>query len=69
MRLIQCEMAICMFSSRVTGVGKGVGGGSFFEGWDDVELGDEAPLPTMRMFVSVGITTIVCMCYYINTDP
>ena len=45
------------------------GGGSFFEGWDAIELGDEAPLPTMRMFVSVGINTIVCMCYYINTDP
>ena len=45
------------------------GGGSFFEGWDDVELGDEAPLPTMRMFVSVGIITLVCMCYYINADP
>ena len=47
----------------------GRGGGRFFEGWDAVELGDEAPLPTMRMFVSVGINTIVCMCYYINTDP
>ena len=44
---------------RVVDIGNNGGGGSFlgvaFEGWGAVKLGEEAPLPTMRMRVSVSI--------------